>query len=239
MASVSDVPGTLIREAERIRNNEKPDFLDTTCWKEAIRVCSDTGLALDDLAMQVEASAIFYDRITFDTYQDLRRMMQNWVHPHARMLLGLSGLTYRWQHEEWFPFAESLFLTGVLINLEQDVKRQHFFIPADMLANAGVTYDDLGRGRFTEEVGHLLWKWSIRTRDGYGQARELIPDVPLFRNGEWRRWHTRKVWVTGLTLIRKAEKKGFDVWNTSFDLTGIDRVMIFLQILFGRNRRRL
>ena len=120
-ASAQMNPGEALKmEAERFRSGGTPLIMKREIWTGMGEACKLDGLAREDAAIQIESSVRFYGPLRFERFQDLRSLMEAWVHPHTRLLLGLAGITYRWQHEEWYPFAESLFLTGVIF-LKLDV----------------------------------------------------------------------------------------------------------------------
>lgn len=199
----------------------------------AYRACTHHQLPLELLAAQVRARRLLSPPVRFDAFAGLRALIHRWAVPHARLLARLAGADRNWQRPHIEALAEAFFLVRTLTELPADLAEGRLFIPVQDCARAGVTDDQLRRGRVDERVKKLLWKQSVRARDAFAQSLPLADDLERRYKGAFKRW-----WLGGLEALNEVERRGFDVWTSPVTLKPRHRLLVRFQARFGRTTFR-
>jgi phytoene synthase len=202
-------------------------------WNEAYTVCEDHDLDRSLLGAQVEAARCLYGETRFETSRGLRRFVGLWAVPHGRLLAGLAGIDLSIHLQYVDELARGFFHLGRLISLPTDVKEGRLFIPLDNLRQRDVSVRQLREGTVDEGVRGLLWKESVRVRDALAQGRPLIANLSLRQ-----RFALKRFWIGALELLNELERRDFDLWSRSLDLSFPRRVQVYVQTLLGRSVSR-
>ncbi|MFB6098138.1 MAG: phytoene/squalene synthase family protein [Salinibacter sp.] len=198
-------------------------------WSTAYEACERFGLPHDWLGAQVEAARLLVGTVRFETADRLDTFVRLWAVPHARLLGHLAGATNSVQRAWVDELARGFFHLAHLVTLPADLDRGRLFIPLEELDQYDVTVDQLRSGPATEPVQRLLWKQTVRVRDALQRGRSLADDLS-FRQKYALLWY----WHAALTLIEELDRRDFDLWSESLDLSRLRRFEVYLLMLFGR-----
>lgn len=216
-------------EQERIREGAPVRLVPESVWQDAYRACDVHGLAKTLLAEQAGVAGRFQGSIRFATQAELDAFVRHWAISHGRLLAQLAGAAHSWQLRYVDEFSRGLFFLGRLMELPHDVERDWLFVPYDEREQAGVSEDLLRRGEVTEGVRRLLWKQSVRIRDAFAHAQPLASELERPYRGAFKR-----VWLGGLELIDRLERRDYDLWDEPLTLSRWQRVQVWIHAFLGR-----
>lgn len=220
-------------ERDRAEAGEPMRLVREEVWSAAYEVCAEYDLDRDLLGAQVEAARVLYGQTRFETASVLKRFVGLWAVPHGRLLANLAGLDLSVHLKYVDEIARGFFHLGRLLRLPTDVEHGRLFIPTDTLQQKDVTVEQLRRGEVDEQVQGLLWKESVRVRDALAQGRPLITNLSLRH-----RFALKRFWIGALEILDELERRDFDLWHHSLELSFFRRCQVYLQTLFGRSLSR-
>jgi phytoene synthase len=214
-------------------------------WRELLRECFSgqvqhpVFLALHDSVRRFDLSfehfenllRAFESDVGVDRHQDFSSVLAYCAcsaNPVGRLVLELFG------HREPGLFALSdclctaLQLTNFWQDVAVDLERGRIYLPLEDLQRFNYTLDDLRAGR-VDDRWHELLKFEIaRTRQLFEQGKALpnrvAPELRL---------QLRLTWLGGMTILRKIESVGYDVFRRRPSLSKLD----FVQLYFRARRR--
>lgn len=221
-------------EKERALQGEPMRLLHKDIWQPAYRTCEEYDLSRALLADQVQGAQMLRGRVRFEHTTELNAFLRAWIIPLSRLLAGLAGIDQKWHLSKIDELGRGFFFVGRLGQLPGDLAQDRLFIPMDDLEQAGVTVDQLRKGRLDENMRRLLWKQSIRARDALGQGQALIRDVPSRR----LRFALKRWWLGALEILTEIEQSEYDVWTEPPELSFLHKARIYLQAFFGKAATR-
>lgn len=198
--------------------------------RRAYRACEEHALPRGLLIEQVMPARRLQASLRFETADDLEVFVRRWATPLALLLARLAGAGHSWQERPLHELARGFFLAGRLARLPQDVVQDRLFIPTEDLEQAGVSLDKLRSGEMDEDVRRLLWKQTVRVRDALAQGQQaLVSELP----GRYAR-ALKRSWLGALEVLNEIERRSYDLWSASLQLSTFRRVQVRLQALLGR-----
>lgn len=220
-------------ERRRAQSGEPMRLLRKPVWEAAYAACERHDLSRNLLAVQVDGARRLQGRVRFADTPDLDGFLQRWAVPLARLLAGLLGFDRKWNLVHVDELGRGFFFVGRLMQLPEDLDADRLFIPEADLEQTGVTLDQLREGRVDENMRKLLWKQSIRARDAMGQGQGLIRDLPLRYRLLLKRW-----WIAALEMLKEIERRDYDVWTETPELSWLRRAQVNLLTVFGKAATR-
>ncbi|WP_322999526.1 presqualene diphosphate synthase HpnD [Castellaniella sp.] len=132
----------------------------------------------------------------------------------------LSASIFGYTDPRTLEYAETLGLafqmTNIIRDVGDDARRGRIYLPADDMAQHGVTVDDVLDGRHTDGFTALMRQQTQRARDLYRDAMRLLPDAD-------RRAQRPGLMMAAIyhTLLDEIERDGWHVLNQRMALTPI------------------
>ena len=121
--------------------------------------------------------------LLYDSYPSFRELSL-YCHRVASIVGIMAAEIFGYQNRATLKYAHNLGmafqLTNILRDVHEDLLRGRLYIPLDELEQYGVSADELRNGDYTDGVKKLLAAQSLRARDYYRQAFELLPDVDRY-----------------------------------------------------------
>jgi phytoene synthase len=214
-------------------------------WRELLRECF-SGQVHHPVFLALHDSVRRF-HLSFENFENLLRAFESDVRVHrhqdfssllayctcsanpvGRLVLELFG------HRELELFALSdcictaLQLTNFWQDVALDLERDRIYLPLEDLQRFNYTLDDLRAGCVDERWHELLKLEIARTRQLFDQGKALPERV-----ARELRLQLRLTWLGGMTVLRKIESVGYDVFRRRPSLSKLDFVR-----LYCRARRR-
>jgi phytoene synthase len=146
------------------------------------------------------------------------------ANPIGRLVLELFGH----RDPELFALSDCICTALQLTNFWQDVAvdldRDRIYLPLEDLQRFNYTLDDLRAGRVDERWRELLKFEMARTRQLFDQGKPLAERV-----APELRVQLRLTWLGGMTLLRKIEPVGYDVFRRRPSLSKLDFVRLYFR----------
>ena len=121
--------------------------------------------------------------LLYDSYPSFRELSL-YCHRVASIVGIMAAEIFGYQNRATLKYAHNLGmafqLTNILRDVHEDLLRGRLYIPLDELEQYGVSADELRNGDYTDGAKQLLAAQSLRARDYYRQAFELLPDVDRY-----------------------------------------------------------
>ena len=115
--------------------------------------------------------------------------------------------------------------TNIIRDVHDDAAMGRVYIPADLLAQKGLTYEDVLRSTRPQELAAVLALLAVRAQDFYKQAEEIMKTLPCRKMLPCR--------VMGLVYrqnLAKIEKKGF-LFEKTIKLSKAEKIKYALYAL--------
>ena len=146
------------------------------------------------------------------------------ANPVGRLVLELFGH----RDPELFALSDCICTALQLTNFWQDVavdlERDRIYLPLEDLQRFNYTLDDLRAGRVDERWRELLKFEIARTRPLFEQGKALPERV-----APELRVQLRLTWLGGMTVLRKIESVGYDVFRRRPSLGKLDFVRLYFR----------
>lgn len=157
----------------------------------------------------------------YQTFEDLRV----YCHCVASTVGLLSASIFGYQDPKTLEYAKNLGLALQLVNIIRDIgedaRRGRIYIPEEELTQFGLTPDAILSKHYSENFTALMRHQTLRARDYYQKALELLPDID--------RHSQRSGLMMGeiyFTLLDEIEKSKFQVLHQRITLTPIRKLWI-------------
>ena len=195
----------------------------------ALKYCAVFELDEQDVLMQIPASERLAGGLRLQDTDEFNEFVHQWTGAHTRLLCGLAGIGgYSWHQSMIDALAGAFFLTGALMSLPDDLERDVVAFPLSELEKSRVTVEELKAGEVTDAVRRLLWRMTVRARDNYANAVNLVDEGSRREAASFRTW-----WFSGAEMLNVIEKNGFDVWGKPPHLGRYRRLLVRFQARFG------
>ncbi len=116
-------------EAQVVRSDLSSSLIDDELTARIRATALTFGLDADDFARQVVAAERFAGPIRFADYGELGEFVDSWIGPVARQLAAIAGLSGYLHASRVAALGDGFFLLGVLLDLPQDLARDHAIHP--------------------------------------------------------------------------------------------------------------
>ena len=209
-------------------------------WRELLRECY-SGKAGHPVFLALQDSVERF-HLSFENFDGLLRAFESDVrvnrHPDFSSLLAYCSCSanpvgrlvlelFGHREAELFALSDSICTALQLANFWQDVavdlEHDRIYLPQEDLERFNYTLDDLRAARLDERWRELLKFEMARTRALFEQGRALpekvVPELRL---------QLRLTWLGGMTVLRKIESVGYDVFRHRPSLSKLD----FLRLYF-------
>ena len=216
-------------EAMMVRSDLSSSLIDDELTARIRATAISFGLDADDFARQVVAAERFTGPLRFEDHGELREFVDNWIGPVARQLAAIAGLSGVLHAGRVAALGDGFFLLGVLLDLPQDLARDHVFIPEEEMRTFAVSHEQLRGCPPDDQVRKLVWKQCVRIRDSFATALPLSRALPRRYSVGFRRW-----WLGGLETINAIERRNFDVCSAPVRLSLYHRAQARFQARFAR-----
>jgi len=190
-------------------------------------------LPREPFAKLIEANRIDQQKRRYATFEEVIRYCDHSANPVGRLFLMLYG----YRDDERFALSDATCTALQLANHWQDLRRDaeigRIYLPQDEMAAYGVTEDDLGADRATDDLRRLMRFQIERTRDWFARGLPLIDrvrghlkvDLALFSRG-------------GLAILNAIEHQGFDTLSRRPTVGNAKKLALFASTLVSRRWRR-
>jgi len=212
-----------------------------SAWRELLHECF-SGKASHPVFLALQDSVQRF-HLSFENLENLLRAFESDVrvnrhrdfssllaycacsaNPVGRLVLELFG----YHQPELFALSDCICTALQLANFWQDVavdlERDRIYLPLEDLQRFNYTLDDLRAGRVDERWRELLKFEIARTRQWFEQGQALPERV----TPELRR-QLRLTWLGGMTVLRKIELVGYDVFHRRPSLSKLDFVRLYFR----------
>ena len=222
-----------LRLKKQLVDEESQDVIPVTLVERIREVATTQELPLEWFYDQLDAAHYFYSPIQMQDAREFKAFVADWESPHIYLIAKLADAAYTWQRKLIDELTMALFIVDLLLDLPARIKKGEIFIPLSEMNHAGVSIGQLEKGEQADEVERLLWKQTIRARDAFAQGQPLIKELDRKYRGT-----VKKNWLTGLEYINEIEKRNYDLWSKSFDLSGLQRFQVVVLSWIGRGVRK-
>ena len=165
----------------------------------------------------------------YSTFDDVLGYCRYSANPVGRLVLTIHGH----KDPELHRLSDSICTALQLANFWQDVQvglqKDRIYIPRSDLEEFGVTEDDLRAHRVTNSFRRLLQFQIDRTRGIFSAGRPLGDRLTGRLALE-----IRATWHGGMTILRKVEEVGHDVFRSRPVVSLTDKARILLKAIFWR-----
>jgi len=210
-------------------------------WRELLRECYSGKVSHPVFLALGDSLERFH--LSFDNFGNLLRAFESDVrvnrhrdfssllaycacsaNPVGRLVLELFGH----RQPDLLALSDCICTALQLANFWQDVAvdlgRDRIYLPLEDLQRFNYTLDDLRAGRVDERWRELLKFEIARTRRWFEQGQPL-PD----RVAPELRLQLRLTWLGGMTVLRKIELVGYDVFRRRPSLSKLDFVRLYFR----------
>ena len=208
-------------------------------WRELLRECF-SGKAYHPVFLALQDSVRRF-HLSFENFENLLRAFESDVevnrrrdfssllaycacsaNPVGRLVLELFGQ----REPELFALSDCICTALQLTNFWQDVavdlERDRIYLPLEDLQRFNYTLDDLRAKRVDGRWGELLKFEIARTRALFEQGK-MLPE----RAAPELRLQLRLTWLGGMTVLRRIESVGYDVFRRRPSLSKLDFVRLY------------
>ncbi|MBK7688327.1 MAG: squalene synthase HpnC [Elusimicrobia bacterium] len=162
------------------------------------------------------------------TYDQLLDYCRHSADPVGELVLRL--------HRAWTPqrgrWSDAICTALQLANFWQDVivdaAKDRIYAPLEDLAAAGIAETDYLKGPATPALRAFMYRQIERTTALFDQGRPLLTDAPSGLRKE-----LRLVWLGGMEILKKIQKRNGDVWSGRPALTKWDWLRLGGKWLWG------
>lgn len=149
------------------------------------------------------------------------------ANPVGRLVLHIFG----YDDKELFSLSDHICTALQLTNFYQDItvdlEKNRIYIPEDEMLKFGYSEVQLAKKVYNNEFRNLMELQVERTRDLYYKGSPL----PSMVNKDLQ-LELKLVWFGGMTMIRKVERKKYNVFQKHHKLNLFNKLSIFLRGLF-------
>jgi phytoene synthase len=214
-------------------------------WHELLRECF-SGKADHPVFLALHDSVRRF-LLSFENFENLLRAFESDVgvnrhrdfssllaycacsaNPVGRLVLELFGH----REPELFALSDYLCTALQLTNFWQDVavdlERDRIYLPLEDFQRFNYALDDLRAGRVDDRWRELLKFEIARTRQLFEQGKPLPERV-----APELRLQLRLTWLGGMTLLRKIESVGYDVFRRRPSLSKLDFVRLYFRARYS------
>jgi squalene synthase HpnC len=210
-------------------------------WRELLRQCF-SGEVHHPIFLALQDSARRF-HLSFENFENLLRAFESDVsvnrhrdfssllaycacsaNPVGRLVLEL----FAQREPELFALSDCICTALQLANFWQDVavdlERDRVYLPLEDLQRFNYTLDDLRAGRVDGRWRELLKFEIARTHTLFEQGKTLPERV-----APELRLQLRLTWLGGMTVLRKIESVGYDVFRRRPSLSKLDFVRLYFR----------
>ncbi|MBI3193404.1 MAG: squalene synthase HpnC, partial [Ignavibacteriae bacterium] len=166
----------------------------------------------------------------YETFDDLLSYCQCSANPVGRLVLMIFG----YRDEQLNKLSDNICTALQLANFWQDIavdaEKNRLYLPLEDMQRFGFTIDDWKRKSFNAKFKELLKFQVARTKELF----YLGADLPSLVDKDLQ-LELKLVWFGGMSMLRKIEKAGYDVFTKRPKLSTSNKVGILIRGLFINN----
>jgi squalene synthase HpnC len=182
-------------------------------------------LLLTDL---LSAFRMDVERNRYETFEDLLFYCRHSANPVGRIVLHVFGEA----SERKCGLSDHICTALQLANFWQDArvdwKKGRMYLPLEDVRAFGYTEEALNAGVVDDRFRRLLKFQVDRTREFFAAGRPLLQEI-----GKALRLEVTLTWRGGMEILRKIERRNFDVLTGRPTLSSFTKASILLGTLFG------
>ncbi|MGB6241959.1 MAG: presqualene diphosphate synthase HpnD [Castellaniella sp.] len=198
--------------------NGTPDHPVTIALQRHLEPCQ---LRPDPFYAIIEGMEMDLDQFRYADWEALRQYCWR----AAGVVGDLSASIFGYTDPRTLKYAETLGLafqmTNIIRDVGDDARRGRIYLPADDMAQHGVSVDDILDGRYTDGFAALMQQQTVRARELYRDAMRLLPEAD-------RRAQRPGLMMAAIyhTLLDEIERDGWHVLNQRIALTPIRKLWL-------------
>lgn len=163
----------------------------------------------------------------YRTFDDLLFYCKHSANPIGRLVL----YVFDDADERTFALSDSICTALQLANFWQDVgidaRKGRLYLPLEDMERFGYTESSLDQGVASAEFRALLKYEVERTKELFEKGKPLLALAPRAL-----RWELTLTWNGGMTILRKIENAGYDVFTRRVTLNPVDKLQLLGRSLF-------
>ncbi len=205
-----------------------PDHPVAVALARHIQSCS---LRPDPFYAVIEGMEMDLDQFRYPDWESLRQYCWR----AAGVVGDLSASIFGYTDPRTLEYAETLGLafqmTNIIRDVGDDARRGRIYLPADEMAQHGVSVDDVLDGNYTEAFQALMRQQTLRARQLYRDAMRLLPEAD-------RRAQRPGLMMAAIyaTLLDEIERDGWHVLDQRIALTPIRKFWLAWKVWVGGGR---
>ncbi|MDI6779274.1 MAG: squalene synthase HpnC [Bacteroidota bacterium] len=185
------------------------------------------SIPIEPLANLLKAFKMDIEKNHFINFDEVLHYCEFSANPVGRLILMIFG----YKNEEYFKHSDSICTALQLTNFYQDVaidlEKNRIYIPEDEIVSTNYSEDKLYKKQYDKEFVNLMKIQVDRARElfyaGSGLPSLVDRDLQL---------ELKLIWFGGMQVLKKIERKKFEVFSKRIKLHLLDKVLIFLRGLF-------
>jgi hydroxysqualene synthase len=164
----------------------------------------------------------------YEDFEELLAYCENSANPVGRLIL----LLFNYRSESTLELSDSVCTALQLTNFWQDVsvdlQTDRVYIPQDDIREFGYSEEELFQHALTPAFKDLMCFQIDRTRQIFGDGRQLLTEV-----GRDLRMELRLTWKGGSRILQKIEEAEYDVLSHRPTLSLFDKASLLISSLAG------
>jgi len=165
----------------------------------------------------------------YENWEDVLEYCRRSANPIGRLVLAIAGCRDPQASAMADAVCTALQLTNFCQDLERDWTKGRLYIPRSIVCAHGAREHDLDRRQLTPAWHDALHEISSRARVLFDVGRP-ISDVVRGR----LRWELRLTWLSGVRVLDRLERAGFDVFHARPSLGWRDVMPLFWRMMTWR-----
>ncbi len=208
---------------------------ETFPWIEAFRAtvddCEISENYFQDLLTGVEMDQ---GSVRIPDWEQLERYCYHVAGVVGLMMTRVFGLEDRRYEAQAIELGNAMQLTNILRDVAEDWCRDRIYLPATELEQFGVSIQDIGEGRVTDDWKALMAFQIGRARDLYQRSEAGIHQLPA-DGSQMTVWAMRDIYAGILTDIEKAD---YQVFNRRCHVTFPEKCALVLRgVVLGHGEK--
>lgn len=195
-----------------------------------VDVARETGLALNEPFLFLDAMEADLDVVRYPRYQDLERYMRGSAAAVGLMLMDVLGIQRTPTITEGsMALSEAMQLTNFIRDVGEDLRRGRIYLPLEDMDRFGVVEEDLYNQRVSSEFVQLLQFEIRRAQELYRQADLVIPELPLHV-----RRPVRLARILYSRILDRVAQANYDVFHRRARTTTVEKALASVRVMLTK-----
>ncbi len=188
---------------------------------------SRLNIPIDPLANLLKAFKMDVVKNRFNNFDEVIHYCELSANPVGRLVLMIFG----YKNDEYYKLSDSICTALQLTNFYQDVaidlKKNRVYIPENEIVSVDYSEEKLYQTQYNKNFVSLM-KIQIDRARGYFYAGSGLPSL-VDRDLQLE---LKLIWFGGMQVLKKIERKKYNVFSKRIKLHLLDKIFIFLRSLF-------